>query len=197
MKKNGEISNLVSIIIQRTNEQPISLSFLLFAAAIDKSKSLFRALVEKEDALDPLITHKKNLWMAKLNLEYVFETGDISSLLNNEELIEYAFKHWILLNSEKLIDYMINISKKRFLRLNVNIRIVSAMVNAWSSSSGEYSEKLRRVMKLLLHNDIVLNFDNMREEIQGTMTTDYILKCVLPKYGKIKQIEEDKEFSKR
>lgn len=93
MKKNGEISNLVSIIIQRTNEQPISLSFLLFAAAIDKSKSLFRALVEKEDALDHLITHKKNLWMAKLNLEYVFETGEISSLLNNEELIEYAFKH--------------------------------------------------------------------------------------------------------
>ena len=154
-------------------------------------------LVEKESELGPLIANKKNQWMSKLNLELVFESEDLSTLLSSEELLEYAFKHWILLNSEKLIDYMIKICKKLFLRLNVNIKMVSAMVNAWCSSWGVYTEKLKRVMKLMLHNDIVLNFDNMREEVQGAMTTDYILNWVFPKYQKVKQIEEEKEFSKR
>ena len=52
--------------------------------------------------------------------------------------------------------------------------------------------RIGRILKLMLKKDIVLNYEDLREELHGVMTSDYVIKHVIPPNGEGQMAEEDK-----
>ena len=184
-----KIDDLVIMLLKNNKNQNNTISFLWTMCAIDNSKIVFKSLLRNISILEG----SDNLFQKQI-IKEAMEKDDPSVFFNSDFIIDDAFKHWMLLKNLKLIDFFIEESKKKFFRLQVSLKLIVGFLSILTDGEEKIWSQILRVLLKILNSEIILNFEDQKNEIQGAISKKYIINNVL-KTGEVQKlgiIEETK-----
>ena len=191
--KNSYVEKYLKSVLDSAEEKQNTIYFVLVVAAIDPTNQLSICLKEYYSKLLQICKNIDFNELSESSLLEFIDDKNTSLVLNNERIIEKAFKHCILLMSKILIEFLTKHSKKLYYNISVRIELISFLMHSWINSDREQIEEVEDVLKLLLDKDIMLILNNPDELIHGKMTIDFVNNKVLPTSKMMDWEEEDKE----
>ena len=165
--RNKTLSTSINDILSYAETRQDSVMFLFFLSATDESKRILRFLKGRMSYITKIL---HLIGFNSLTLEQVNDVvrnDNTSHFLDNENIIERALAHWILLKSLPCIEYIFTWSQILCLRVNVNISTVSALITDFSDKNWQ------TILKYFLGKNIILNFTSKRNKALQRMSTDF------------------------
>ena len=178
--KNSYVEKYLKSVLDSAEEKQNTIYFVLVVAAIDPTNQLSICLKEYYSKLLQICKNIDFNELSESSLLEFIDDKNTSLVLNNETIIEKAFKHCILLMSKILIEFLTKQSKKLYFHISVRIELISFLMHSWINSDREQIEEVEDVLTVLLDKDIMLILNNPDELIHGKMTIDFVNNKVLP-----------------
>lgn len=164
-----QIEMYVSKIINQSEERADSIMFLLYLAAVDKTKIIFNFLKTKVAQI-MMVLKKMDVRMASIRrLETVLKESKTHLLLDSDDVIEKATYHCILLKSLPCLHFILEYAQKNCINICINISTVTTLIMEYED------EIIKKIIKFLLSKNLVLSFSQKRDKRLERMSTDFKL----------------------
>jgi len=162
-----EIGILITKILENANDRPDSIMFLLFLAAIDKSKKIFKFLKSRTKKIYEILRKLDAKILSLKRLGSVLMNSDTSILLDSDDVIEKATLHCILLRSIPCLKFIFESGNKNNINISINISTVSTLILEHDCPV------IQKIIKFFLNKNVLLSFATKRNKKLERLSSDF------------------------